>query len=64
MSKFQVGDRVQLTGVLPFAKAGRVMEPAEKGIVVEVTETGYTIEFDDSMTPVSGVTDSEIQSEQ
>lgn len=63
MAKFKIGDRVQLTVMLPFTKAGRVMQPNEKGIVLKVTEQGYTIEFDDSMTPIRGVTDSEIKPE-
>ena len=63
MAKFKVGDRVQLVGLLPFGKAGRVMQPMEKGVVLEVTDDSYTIEFDDSMTPVSGVTESEIKPE-
>ena len=63
MAKFKVGDRVQLTVVLPFTKAGRVMQPNEKGVVVEASEDGYTVEFDDSMTPISGITDTEIKPE-
>jgi hypothetical protein len=63
MAKFKVGDRVQLVGQLPFSKAGRVMQPNEKGVVIEVTDDSYTIEFDDSMTPVSSVTEDEIKSE-
>jgi hypothetical protein len=63
MAKFKVGDRVQLVGPLPFSKAGRVMQPNEKGVVVGATDDIYTIEFDDSMTPISGVTESEIKPE-
>jgi hypothetical protein len=61
MAKFKVGDQVQANGVLPFTKAGRVMQPNEKGIILEVTPEGYTIEFEDSMTPITGVTESEIK---
>ncbi len=63
MAKFKVGDRVQLVDALPFSKAGRVLQPAEKGVILEVTDDTYTIEFDDSMTPVSGITESEIKPE-
>jgi hypothetical protein len=59
--KFKVGDRVQLRGVLSFDKAGRVIQPRENGVVIEVTDEGYTVEFDDSMTPISGITDDEIE---
>lgn len=62
MAKFKVGDRVQLVAPLPFAKAGRIME-TEKGVIVEVTDDTYSIEFDDSMTPVTGITESEIKLE-
>jgi len=63
MAKFKVGQRVQVNGMLPFTKAGRVMQPNEKGVILEVTEEGYTVEFDDSMTPISGIVESEIKPE-
>jgi len=59
--KFKVGDHVQLQGLLPFTKAGRVMQPNEKGVVTEVTHEDYTVEFDDSMTPIEHLTDEELQ---
>lgn len=59
--KFKVGDRVQLRKVLPFAKAGRVTQTQEQGVILDVSDDGYTVEFEDSMTPISGITDEEIE---
>lgn len=61
--KFKVGDRVQLQKVLPFGKAGRVTQPKEQGVILDVTGDSYTVEFEDSMTPISGITDEEIERE-
>jgi hypothetical protein len=61
MAKFKVGDRVRLVAPLPFDKAGRLIQATEKGVVIEVNEDTYTIEFEDSMMPISGVTEREIQ---
>ena len=59
--KFKVGDRVQLRVVLPFDKAGRIMHPLQKGVVTGVANEDYTVEFDDSMTPIAHITESEIE---
>ena len=59
--KLQVGDRVQLRVVPPFNKAGRMLQPREKGVVTAISDEGYTVEFDDSMTPVVRITDEEIE---
>ena len=59
--KFQMGDRVQLRVIPIFDKAGRFMQAREQGVVTEVTDAGYTVVFDDSPTPVAGMTESEIE---
>ena len=59
--KFKVGDRVQLRVVLPFDKSGRIMQPRQKGVVTDVSTEDYAVEFDDSMTPVTHITDEEIE---
>jgi len=59
--KFKVGDRVQLRVVLPFSKSGRIMQPLQKGVVTGVSNEDYTVEFDDSMTPIAHITESEIE---
>ena len=58
---FKVGDRVQLRVIPIYDKAGRFMQARERGVVTEVTEAGYTVVFDDSSTPVAGMTESEIE---
>lgn len=63
MAKFKVGDRVQLVAPLSFDRAGRMMQATEKGTVVEVNDESYTIEFEDSMTPISGIREDEIKPE-
>jgi len=59
--KFKVGDRVQLRVVLPFSKSGRIMQLLEKGVVTEISDEDYTVEFDDSMTPIAHITENEIE---
>lgn len=59
--KFRVGDRVQLRVVLPVTKSGRVMQPRQQGVVTGVTDGDYTVEFDDSITPIEHIHDNEIE---
>jgi len=61
MAGFNVGDRVQLRIIPLYDKAGRFMQARERGVVTEVTDEGYTVMFDDSATPVAGMTESEIE---
>ena len=58
--KLKVGDRVQLRIIPPFDKAGRVMQAREKGVVTDIKPEGYTVEFEDSMTPVVKLTEDEL----
>jgi hypothetical protein len=59
--KFNVGDRVQLRVIPIYDKAGRFMQARERGVVAEVTDKDYTVVFDDSPTPVAGMTESELE---
>lgn len=60
--RFNIGDRVQLRVIPIYDKAGRFMQARERGVVTEVTAAGYTVVFEDSETPVVGMTESELES--
>ena len=51
MAKFKVGDRVKLNRVLDIRKSGGMMVQFDApGTVAEISDTGYTVVFDDKST--------------
>jgi hypothetical protein len=61
MAKLKPGTRVRLKGRIPLGKTSQLIQVGQKGRVIAVSDKTYTVLFDDSPTPIYGLTKKEIE---